>query len=67
MKQIRNSDNFLVFTYSHVLTIFLVVNVALDLALHLVELGVEADEHPGVIECLFLGIDSPMDHHFVMA
>jgi hypothetical protein len=28
---------------------------------------VESDEHPGVVEDLFLSIDATMDHHFIVA
>ena len=48
-------------------SVLFIINIALNLALHLVELGVKSDKHPSIIEGLFLSVDTTMDHHLVMA
>ena len=54
-------------TYGVLRAIFLIVDIPLDLTLHLIELSVEPNQDPCVLECLLLSIDSAMNHHLVVA
>ena len=54
------------YTYSIFGSILFVIDVTLDLALHLIKLSMETYEYPRIIKGLFLSINPAMDHHFVM-
>ena len=53
-------------TYCVFCPILFIIDVTLDLALHLIKLSVKAYEYPCVIEGLFLCVDTAMNHHFIM-